>query len=100
MITILSKNHLYTTTLCDALKEFEACVYKNDNVYGDVLVVALDQEQVDALLKENISCPVLLIGTTHEEADVEISTPCSLSSSIFLLYSFSTFLEILRSAVS
>ena len=78
MITILSKNHLYTTTLCDALKEFEACVYKNDNVYGDVLVVALDQEQVDALLKENISCPVLLIGTTHEEADVEISTPCSL----------------------
>ena len=78
MITVLSKNHLYTTTLCDALKEFGACAYKNDNVYGDVLVVALDQEQVDDLLKENISCPVLLIGATHEEADVEISMPCSL----------------------
>ena len=61
MITVLSKNHLYTTALCDVLKEFEAIMYKNDNVYGNVLVVALDQNDVDELLKESISCPVLLL---------------------------------------
>ncbi|MBQ8251724.1 MAG: helix-turn-helix domain-containing protein [Alphaproteobacteria bacterium] len=78
MITVLSKNQLYSSALCDALKEFNAAVYKNDGNYGDVLVVALEQEDVNTLLKETISCPVLLIGTTHEEADVEISSPCYL----------------------
>lgn len=78
MITVLAKNNLYTSTICDALKEFEAAPYKNDGVYGDVLVVALNQEDVDSLLSESISCPVLLIGATHEESDVEIGMPCYL----------------------
>ena len=78
MITVLSKNHLYATALCDALKMFDAMVYKNDGVYGDVLIVSLEQEDVNTLLKETIPCPVLLIGATHEEADVELSVPCYL----------------------
>lgn len=78
MITVFSKNKLYANTICDALKEFDAHLYAGDKNYGDVLIIALDQEGADKLLSETVSCPVILIGATHEEADMELAAPCFL----------------------
>ena len=78
MITIISKNKLYTETLCDALKDLNAKSYAQDKEFGEALIIALDQNLTDEILSEEVSCPVLLIGTTHEEADVELEAPCYL----------------------
>lgn len=78
MITIISKNKLYTETLCDALKDLNAKSYAQDKEFGEALIIALDQNLTDEILSEEVSCPVLLIGTTHEEADVELEVPCYL----------------------
>lgn len=78
MITVISKNKLYTDTLCDALKDFDAVSYNNDNEFGDALIIAMDQELTDRVLVDPVSCPVLLIGTNHEEADIELGVPCHL----------------------
>ena len=78
MITIISKNKLYTETLCDALKDLNAKSYAQDKEFGEALIIALDQNLTDEILSEEVSCPVLLIGTTHEEADVELEAPCHL----------------------
>lgn len=78
MITIISKNKLYTETLCDALKDLNAKNYAQDKEFGEALIIALDQNLTDEILSEEVSCPVLLIGTTHEEADVELEAPCYL----------------------
>ncbi len=78
MITVFSKNKLYVNTLCDALKEFDARVYNNDDNFGEVLIIALDQEGADKILDKGIPCPVFLIGATHDEADIELKAPCFL----------------------
>ena len=78
MITVISKNKLYTDTLCDALKDLDAKNYNHDKEFGEALIIALDQELTDQILAQEVSCPVLLIGATHEEADIELTAPCSL----------------------
>lgn len=78
MITVISKNKLYVETLCDALKDLNAKSYMYDKEFGDVLIIALDQDLTDELLSQDVSCPVLLIGTSHEESDIEIEAPCHL----------------------
>lgn len=78
MITIISKNKLYTDTLCDVLKEMDAKSYNHDKEFGEVLIIAMDQDMTDQILSEPVSCPVLLIGCEHEEADIELAAPCSL----------------------
>ncbi len=78
MITVISKNKLYTETLCDALKEMDAKSYMHDKEFGDALIIALDQDLTDEILSQDVSCPVLLIGTSHEESDIELKAPCYL----------------------
>ena len=78
MITIIAKKQLYVTALCEALLEFGAEPFKDENGFGDALIIALDQEKTDEILSKGVSCPVLLIGTMHEEADIELKNPCSL----------------------
>lgn len=78
MITILSKNQLYTNVLCDALKEFDAVAYKSGNEYGDILIIVGGQELADEVLKKDSLPSVLLIGATHDEADIEMVMPLNL----------------------
>ena len=78
MITVIAKKQLYVTALCEALSEFDAQPFKEENGFGDALIIALDQERADEILSQDVSCPVLLIGSTHEEADIELKEPCVL----------------------
>ncbi len=78
MITVLSKSQLYTNVLCDALKDFGAISYKNDGEYGDVLILVGDQDLANEFLEKDALPSVLLIGATHDDADVEMTMPIHL----------------------
>ncbi len=56
----------------------DAKSYNNEREFGEALIIAMDQELTDKILSEEVSCPVLLIGSTHEEADIELTVPCEL----------------------
>ena len=55
MITIISKNKLYTETLCDALKDLNAKSYAQDKEFGEALIIALDQNLTDEILSEDFT---------------------------------------------
>lgn len=79
MMNIITKNDLFLTTLMDVLKEFEPISSTTLNECGDICIIFDTQETVDKLLKTPPSCAVILIGTHHEEADLELPAPCLLA---------------------
>ncbi len=79
MMNIIAKNPLFFSTLAEALKEFNPEPFTTAAECKDICVVFDTQEAVDKLLKNPLSCAVVLIGTRHEEADLELPAPCLLA---------------------
>ena len=79
MIRIQSKNPLFRATLVSALSEFEATDTELPEEETAVLLVCDTQEEVDELLRSPLSCAIVLLGTHHAEADLEIPLPCALN---------------------
>lgn len=79
MINIIAKNNLFLTALTAVLKEFDPQPFTSSAECGDICVIYDTQETVNKLLKNPPSCAVVLIGTRHEEADLELPTPCLLT---------------------
>lgn len=78
MIQIYAKNPLYSTTLLETLREFKVSPYKADSGPLSVLIICASQEETNEILSRPLSCSVILLGTHHEDADLEIHLPCSL----------------------
>ncbi|MBR4927502.1 MAG: winged-helix domain-containing protein [Alphaproteobacteria bacterium] len=79
MIGIIAKNNLTRQVLCDALAEFEPEIYETGEKAYDLIVLYQTAEFADGFFKSLVPCPVLLVGSTHEEADYCLPTPCRLS---------------------
>lgn len=79
MINIIAKNNLFLIALTTALKEFDPQPFTSSAECGDVCVIYDTQDTVNKLLKNPFSCAVILIGTHHEEADLELPAPCILT---------------------
>lgn len=78
-MNIIAKNKLFSTALEHVLKEFDPIPYTAASECGDICVIFDTQETVNKLLKNPPSCAVVLIGTHHEEADLELPAPCLLA---------------------
>jgi hypothetical protein len=79
MIGIIAKNNLTRQALCDILTDFNPTVYVSGETSADLIVLYQTVDFADGFFKKPIPCPVLLIGSTHDEADFCLPTPCRLS---------------------
>lgn len=79
MISIISKNKMIGLALCEALTEYKASLFDGKNEYEEICIVCLSDELAKEVLAKNISSSVILIGCSHEDADMELSAPCRLS---------------------
>lgn len=79
MIHIKVKNPLFRTSLMTALVEFNPVEYEENCCPEDILLVCEEQSEVDRLLSQPMTCAVVLLGTHHAEADLEMSLPCVLN---------------------
>ncbi len=79
MIQIKVKNPLFRETLSSALTEFNPSIYDENTPTGDILLICDSQEDVNQFLKTPPTGAVVLLGTHHPEADLELNTPCILN---------------------
>ncbi len=79
MIQIKAKNQLFQETLLTALSEFNPIAYNIDIPAGDILLIYDTQEAVNQFLRTPPTGAVVLLGTHHPEADLELNTPCLLN---------------------
>lgn len=79
MIQIHTKNTLFLETLLTALHKFQPIPYQPTDAPAPVLIICESQSQTDQILSHPISSGIILLGTHHEEADVELPLPCSLN---------------------
>ncbi len=79
MIQIYTKNALFLDTLLTALKDFQPVVYQPKDIPASVLLICDSQKKTDELLSHPIQSSIILLGTHHEEADVELPLPCLLN---------------------
>ena len=80
MIQIYTKNSLFFETLSTALKDFQPIAYQPKESSASVLIICDSQKKTDEILSEPVQSGIILLGTHHEEADVELSLPCSLNN--------------------
>ena len=80
MIQIYTKNALFLDTLLTALKDFQPIVYQPKGIPAPVLIICDSQKKTDEFLANPVQSSIILLGTHHEEADVELSLPCSLNN--------------------
>lgn len=78
MIGIIGKNNTTRAALIDVLSEYDAKTYTNGDESPDLIVLYATAEFVDGFLKTPVVCPVLVVGSYHEEADFCLSAPCRL----------------------
>lgn len=78
MIGIIAKNTLTRLVLMDLLAGFQPQVYQSSDDALDLIVIYHTPDFVDGFLKTPVPCPVLLLGSSHEEADLCLPTPCRL----------------------
>lgn len=97
MIGIIAKNNLTRQTLCDILEEFNPSVYVSGKTSADLIVLYQTNDFADGFFKTPIPCPVLLIGSSHEEADFCLPTPCRLN---ILKQTISKALEASKNAIT
>ncbi len=79
MIQIKAKNPLFFETLSAALAEFSPSEYNDNAPAGDILLIYDTQEEVNQFLKNSPISAIVLLGTHHTEADLELATPCVLN---------------------
>ncbi len=79
MIQIKAKNPLFYETLSVALAEFNPTEYSKNTPCGDILLIYDTQEEVNQFLKMPPTSAIVLLGTHHSEADLEVATPCVLN---------------------
>lgn len=79
MIQIKVKNPLFEAALMSSLSEFDPQIYDENTPTGDILILLDTQENVSAFLSQPLQEAVVLLGTHHQEADLEIDLPCSLN---------------------
>lgn len=82
MISIITNKPFYYNALAEVLKAFDPQDTISPDQEPDLCIIYSEQAQVDVFLKEPVSYPVILIGTHHEEADLELPAPCLLSELI------------------
>lgn len=82
MIGIIGKNNTTRTALIDILFKFDAKTYTSSDESPDLIVIYGTSDFVDGFFKTPVVCPVLVLGTFHEEADYCLSTPCRLHTLI------------------
>lgn len=90
MIGIIAKNNLTRTVLMDALIAFQPQVYQSSDNTPDLIVLYHTPSFIDGFFKTPVPCPVLVLGSAHEEADICLPTPCRLS---VLMNALSSLLE-------
>lgn len=79
MIGIIAKNTLTRTVLMDLLAEFQPQVYQSAQDSLDLIVIYNTPDFIEGFLKTPVPCPVLVLGSAHEEADMCLPTPCRLA---------------------
>ena len=79
MIGIIAKNNLTRQALCDILSQFHPTVYVSGETPVDLIVLYQTDDFIDGFFKMPVPCPVLLVGSSHDEADFCLPTPCRLS---------------------
>lgn len=82
MIGIIGKNNTTRTALIDILSQFDAKTYLSGDESPDLIVMYATPDFVDGFLKTPVVCPVLVLGTFHEEADFCLAIPCRLHTLI------------------
>lgn len=78
MIGIIGKNNTTRAALIDVLSKYDAKTYTNGDESPDLIVLYATAEFVDGFLKTPVVCPVLVVGSYHEEADFCLGAPCRL----------------------
>lgn len=79
MIQIYTKNSLFMDTLLNALREFEPVPYKIGDPLQPILIICDSQEETNKIISQALPSAVILLGTHHIDADLEINLPCDLS---------------------
>lgn len=79
MIQIKAKNSLFRIALLQALADFNPIVYEESSAPDDILLICTDQEEASQFLETNPDGTIVLLGTHHPNADLEIKMPCVLN---------------------
>ncbi len=79
MIQIKVKNPLFEEALMTSLSEFDPKIYDKNAPSGDILLILDTQENVSSFLNQPSQQAIVLLGTHHQEADLEMDLPCSLN---------------------
>ena len=79
MIGIIAKNNLTRQILYDALKDFSPFLYETGEKPADLIIIYQSADFIEGFFKKPVPYPVLLVGTTHDEADFCLPAPCRLN---------------------
>lgn len=77
MIQISAKNPLFLDTLLSVLQEFHPVVYQPADIPAPLLLLCESQKRTDEILSSPAAGSVVLLGTHHEKAELEVPLPCS-----------------------
>ncbi len=79
MIGIITKNCMYQKLLTDALKPYNPILIEAPSSQTDLLILEGSQKETEDFFKTDPNQPVILLGSHHDDADIELSLPCQLT---------------------
>lgn len=75
---IIAQSALTRAALMDILSDWNPVAYQSAKDNPDLILIYHTTSFVEGFLKTPVPCPVLVLGNSHEEADVCLPVPCRL----------------------
>ncbi len=79
MIGIITKNCVYQKLLTDALKPYNPILTEEPSPQMDLIILSYSQKETEDFFRVFQNHPVILLGSHHDDADIELPLPCQLT---------------------